>query len=226
MKTKTYKFECKGVVSDIDDFYTMTGIASDNSIDKANDIVSEGAIVNSVLKFGMPKFVLQHDIRNPIGIINDIKQVGNETHIEVKLPKGFPDIDKMIALVKMGAYGGFSIGFNSIEKEMEGDIRKFNEIEVVEISLVTIPCNSNAVITSAKSLYKDDIEQCASIKDVESILKEKFSNNESKLLISKIKSLSKPVRDEQEPVVVEKTRDELDVVKKCLEEFLQEIKSK
>ena len=200
MDRKQFNFELKQINdSDDSEFYVVEGIASDNSIDRAYDIVKAGVVTASVEKYGMPKFFHQHKMDEPLGIFTEIKQVGDNTFVKAEIPKGVDEFDKIVKLVKMGAYGGFSIGFNTLDAEWEKEVRIIKEIELLEISLVTIPCNQNAVVTGAKSDNNEEndmnIEDAKTLGDVEAVLKTNYSAKDSKSIISKISELKQDERD-------------------------------
>jgi len=225
MEKKTFSYEFKQMTED-EDFFFIEGIVSDNSIDRADDIVTSGSVVESVKKFGLPKFFYQHNSNDPIGVWESIKQIGGQTIGLAKLPKGCQDIDKIVKLVKMGAMGGFSIGFNILEQpDFKDEIRIIKEIEVLEISLVSIPCNSNAKITGVKSKEHEenqmDFDKCESLSDVEALLKKEkeFSNTDSKGLISAVTFFKKldAQRDAEKLETEKQERDALEATKSLKE---------
>ncbi|MHA1221226.1 MAG: HK97 family phage prohead protease [Candidatus Heimdallarchaeota archaeon] len=227
MEKKTFSYEFKQLTED-EDFFFIEGIVSDNSIDRADDIVTSGSVIDSVNKFGLPKFFYQHNSNDPIGVWESIKQVGAQTIGIAKLPKGCQDIEKIVKLVKMGAMGGFSIGFNILEKpDFKDEVRIIKEIEVLEISLVSIPCNSNAIITGVKSdktteESKVDFDSIESLSDLEDAIKKEWgkSNTDSKGFISAVTRLKKlDVQREADELEAEKQeRDALEATK-SLEEL-------
>lgn len=134
---------------------TIRGIATTPSVDRVGDIIDPMGV-----KFENPlPFLWQHFHDAPIGTVE----------FEAPTPKGInfvarlPMIEEMGNLrdrieeawqtIKAGLVRAVSIGFRPLEYAFldAGGIR-YNEIEVYELSAVTIPANSDALITSVKSI--------------------------------------------------------------------------
>lgn len=146
----------KAVTEDAEYVY-IEGIASTPTVDRMGDVVEPmGA------KFVTPMpLLLQHDANLP---------VGNMTFAE-PTPKGIPfkarlpivkepgtvknRVDEAIHSLRYELITAVSIGFRAIEGAVErmktGGMR-FKEWEWLELSLVTVPAQSQAVITAIKSI--------------------------------------------------------------------------
>lgn len=133
----------------------IEGIASTPTVDRMGDVVEPlGA------KFKMPMPLLwQHDTRAPVGHVTWAKP--NKTGIPFKAkfvkidePGALKDrLDEAWQSVKTGLVRAVSIGFKSIERTFvdDGGIH-FLEWEWLELSLVTIPANQEATITTIKTI--------------------------------------------------------------------------
>lgn len=133
----------------------IRGIATSPEVDRVGDIVEPLGV-----KFKNPMPLLwQHRHDSPVGTVKFEKPTKNGIEFEARLPV----IEEMGALrdrieeawqsVKAGLVRAVSIGFRALEYSyMDGGGIKFSESEVYELSLVTIPANSGALITSFKSL--------------------------------------------------------------------------
>lgn len=129
----------------------IRGMATTPTPDRAGDIVKpEGA------KFTLPIPLLwQHWASDPIGHVTEAKVTSKGIEIVASIAKDVTeDIEKAWKLIKSGLVRGLSIGFRGTETEQIpnswGVI--FNEWEWLELSAVTIPANSEATITSIKSI--------------------------------------------------------------------------
>ena len=150
--------ETKAMDEDDDKLY-IRGIASTPTPDRMNDIVEPmGA------KFATPMPLLwQHNHEMPIGHVTFAKPEKTGIPFEAEIPKikeagKLKDrIDEAIQSIKYKLVAAVSIGFRPVEDAYEfmenGGIR-FKEWEWYELSAVTIPANSDAVITAVKSVDK------------------------------------------------------------------------
>lgn len=135
---------------------TFSGIASTPSPDRSGDIVlPKGA----VYKLPLP-FLWQHDSRQPIGWITEAKVTASGIDIKgevADIPEEGPLRDRLTEAwqaMKYGLVQGLSIGFNPIKyaRIAETYSYEFQEWEWIELSAVTIPCNSDASIQAIKSI--------------------------------------------------------------------------
>lgn len=139
----------------------LTGVATSPSPDRHGDIVEPLGI-----KFKNPMPLLwQHRSDQPVGTVRFDKPTKDGVTFEAKIatisePGALRDrLEEAWQSVKIGLVRAVSIGFRSLEHSFmdDGGIR-FLESEVLELSLVTIPANSDATIQSIKSF---DAEQRA-----------------------------------------------------------------
>lgn len=208
-------------------FYEFSGYAATfGNIDKVDDICVKGCFADSIQKKkdkGEKLIILwQHQRDMPLGVYFEFEEDDKGLFVKGRMPKADTFVNGRVwPQMQVGSIGKMSIGFFIIEREFnEEGIRLLKELDLFEVSLVTIPANDEAVITDMKSL-----EEVESIKDVESYLKEKgVSVRESKKLISVIKNLE--VCDEhQEPVCDEQGKEMVECAKELSEE-LKKLSSK
>lgn len=131
----------------------IRGIASTISPDRSGDVVMPEGI-----NFKLPLSLLwQHDHDKPVGIIHSAKRTKEGLEIVATIAKvDAPSqlaarLDEAWESVKSGLVRGLSIGF--IPKKYapnKTDGYDFTEIELTEISIVTIPANSEGTITQVK----------------------------------------------------------------------------
>lgn len=167
IKTLTATLEIKELS---DEYVHLEGLASTfGSIDRVGDIIAKGAFTNTLTK-RMPKLLNQHDMRQVVGVIDQAVEVNEGLFIKCRMPKANSTVMDLLPLLKMGALSDFSIGFNVIDSETTPDgNRILKEIDLWEVSIVTIPANPDAKIMRVKKLDVDDSDMIDAEK-AESIL--------------------------------------------------------
>lgn len=140
-----------------DDKRTFTGIATTPSTDRMNDIVEPmgGA-------FDLPISLLWMHYRDlPVGLVSKAKPTKNGIEVTCSIPTvpGPPGLvarlEEAWQSVKAQLVRGLSIGFNPIEYSfMDNGGIHFTKWDWLELSLVSIPANSDCTITSIKSFYE------------------------------------------------------------------------
>ena len=133
----------------------ITGIATTPSPDRVGDIVEPLGV-----KFKNPMPLLwQHRHDAPVGKVKFEKPTAKGIAFTAEIaktdePGSLKDrLDEAWQSVKLGLVSAVSIGFRALKYDVmsEGGLR-FKETEVYELSLVTIPANSQAIIAAVKSL--------------------------------------------------------------------------
>lgn len=135
------------------------------NVDSYGDIILPGAFAKSLASRGMPKMLAQHDWGKVPGMWDVAKEDEKGLYLEgpfAKTPLG----EEYQELAQMGALGGMSIGYRTLDSEYnrEGH-RLLKEVELWEVSLVTFPANDQATITGVKSSPDN-------IRDFEKLLRE------------------------------------------------------
>lgn len=156
-KVKAYgTFEVK---SFDDEKREVTGIASTIETDRYGDIVDP-----SGAKFAEEiPFLWQHNHGSPIGWAT-LKAGKKEITFSAKLAKIDEEgelkslLDKAWQSIKLKLVKGISIGFRAIEYSfIENGGIHFKEIEIYEISAVTIPAHAGAGISTIKAYANNTI---------------------------------------------------------------------
>lgn len=139
-----------------EDQRVIRGTATTPTPDRMGDIVEPMGV-----RFKNPLALLhQHDADRPVGTVKFDKPTKNGITFEARLPViaepgPLKDrVDTAWGEVKAGLVRAVSIGFRAIEYtfiEPTGGIR-FTETEVLELSLVSVPANADAVISTIKSI--------------------------------------------------------------------------
>jgi len=157
----------------VEDSGTFTGFASVyNKIDQGGDMVMPGAFAKSIENFKSgvkrPKMLWQHNSSEPIGVWDSMEDSPEGLKVRGRLLKDVRRAAEAYALMKAGAMDGLSIGYRTIgSKDIVEDgieYRQLTEIELWEVSAVTFPMETNALVTAVKQLQ--------GIGDVERILRD------------------------------------------------------
>lgn len=148
--------EVKTITSNSDE-WVIEGIASTPNADRMSDVVEP---MGAVFKLPMP-LLWQHNADKPVGNVRFAKPTKDGIPYVATLPKvkeagALKDrIDEAVQSIKYRLVAAVSIGFRAMEDGVErlksGGLR-FTKWEWMELSLVTIPANADATITSIKSL--------------------------------------------------------------------------
>jgi HK97 family phage major capsid protein/HK97 family phage prohead protease len=133
----------------------IRGTATTPAPDRMGDVVEPLGVT---FKNPLP-LLHQHDSRSPVGTVKFDKPTKNGITFEARLPKieepgSLKDrVDTAWGEVKAGLVRAVSIGFRAIEHAFmdDGGIR-FLQSEVLELSLVTVPANADAMISTIKSI--------------------------------------------------------------------------
>ena len=128
-----------------------------NNTDLGNDIIKKGAFEKSLRIKGSKgvKMLYQHKSDMPIGVYEEIREDDKGLYVKGKLALGTQAGKEAFELMKMGALSGLSIGFRTNEKGYHYDKRTrkriIEEVELMEVSLVTFPMNPKAQVDMVKS---------------------------------------------------------------------------
>ena len=181
--------------------------------DRVGDVVSPGAFRKSLERHTregtMPAMLLHHDMRRPIGKWTSMSEDQKGLRVEGTLTKGVRDSDEAYALIKDGAINSMSIGYvvNDEDYDVKSDTNKLKEIELHEVSLVTIPANAQALVASVK-----DADGALNVRELERALRDAgLSRRESKAILSDgVKALA-PNTEELVPETILPKRDAAEV---------------
>ena len=145
----------------------------------------------------MPAMLLHHDMHRPIGKWTDMKEDQKGLYVEGTLTKGVRDADEAYALLNDGAIHSMSIGYqvNDEEWDAKAKVNRLKDIELHEVSLVTIPANSAALVTGVK-----DADGEVNVRELEKALREAgLSRKEAKTLLARgFKALNEDEEESKE----------------------------
>lgn len=138
--------------------FLVTGLASTNDEDRDGDIVvseawkSKNALANYLKN---PVILAFHDHKQPIGKTVNHEVTENGLKITAKISK---TADKIITLIKEGILGAFSVGFmiKDADFDPQSGVFAIKDLELFEISVVSVPANQNALFSIAKNFSSDE----------------------------------------------------------------------
>jgi HK97 family phage prohead protease len=119
--------------------------------DSYGDVVEAGSFAES-LKRRAPKMLWQHRFDEPIGKWDEVAEDGSGLRMRGRIALGTTRGKEAFELIRMGAMDGLSIGFRTIRDMVEGNVRRLKEIDLYEVSLVTMPANALSTVTGYKSI--------------------------------------------------------------------------
>jgi HK97 family phage prohead protease len=134
---------------------TIEGWATTPSVDRVGDIIEPLGV-----KFKNPSPLLwMHRHDQPVGTVNFQRPTKEGVKFTAQLPKvaeagTFRDrVDEAWHSVRAGVVRAVSIGFRALDGAVEalpGGGARFKKVEVLELSLVSVPANQDATITAVK----------------------------------------------------------------------------
>lgn len=165
--------------SEEDDLY-IEGMASTVDKDRAGDVVEATAWTKSggLNNFlSNPVILFNHNPNEPIGKAVLVETNDKGLKLKAKISKS---AGKVAELIKDGVLGAFSVGFmvKDADYDSKTGIYVIKEAELLETSVVSVPCNQAATFSIAKSFdsrkeyeefketFKSDSEESADFKKV------------------------------------------------------------
>jgi HK97 family phage prohead protease len=144
----------------------IEGYASTVDIDRSGDVVPKSvweAGIQNYLK--NPIILCQHDYDDPIGRMVDYRVDDKGLWVKARISSA---AEEVFGLIKDKILTAFSIGFRVLDAEYNSAAEVFviKELELVEISVVSVPCNQNTVFDLSKAFenaqdYKEFKQQFA-----------------------------------------------------------------
>ena len=117
--------------------------------DRGGDVVRAGAFARSLERGPAVPLLWQHAPGRPIGRIEYLKEDRRGLRVIGRLSQGAAGREAA-ALLKEGAVRGLSFGYRVKEAAGQGP-RELTELELVEISLVTLPMQPRALVHAMES---------------------------------------------------------------------------
>lgn len=179
LKNTEFKFGNEGSLQ-------FTGYASVfGGVDSYGDMIMPGAYAKTLANRERPVQLRWNHYGPVIGKYTEIYEDEKGLVVSGELTKGHSVAEDAAALLRHGAIDGLSIGYITKDSEQDGVIRKLKEIELLEISVVEEPADNAARISGIKA----DLQECDSLKEIESVLRNRngLTQSESTAIVSAVK---------------------------------------
>ena len=110
-----------------------------DTVDRGGDVVRKGAFARAVAA-GPARLPLlwQHQAARPIGRIETIAEDARGLRVIGRLSERSAAGQEAAALLRDGAVGGLSFGYK-VQRKHDGAHRELTDLDLVEVSLVTMP---------------------------------------------------------------------------------------
>ncbi|MFO1169352.1 MAG: HK97 family phage prohead protease [Hyphomicrobiaceae bacterium] len=123
--------------------------------DMAHDVVMPGAFAASLAARGPQgvKLLFQHDPAQPIGVWLELAEDKKGLYARGRLMPEVARAREVLSLMRAGALDGLSIGFRTVKgvRDAKSGIRRLNQIDLWEISVVTFPMLPEARVETVKT---------------------------------------------------------------------------
>ena len=123
--------------------------------DLGRDVVKAGAFARSLKARPAAKVKLLrgHDMSAPIGVWTELREDSKGLYAKGRLVLETVLGRETHALMKAGALDGLSIGYRTVRDTIDRKkgVRLLEEVDLVEVSIVTLAMNPAATITSVKN---------------------------------------------------------------------------
>lgn len=144
----------------------ISGYANTSTKDRVGDVVLPAAFEKSLPTYlKNPQLLYNHNWDKPCGTVTAAQITDKGLFIKATISEASQDIKTM---VKEGVLRTFSIGYNEIDAEYdEATKTKYvKELELLEISIVTVPANTEAMFTMVDAVKAEEAmcEKCGMAK--------------------------------------------------------------
>lgn len=227
---KAMKNYLKGYVEKADDAKNgvlRVAVATDSSVDRDGEIIdSNGWDFNNFLK--NPVLLWAHDYREePVGKVTGLQKDGDRVLFSAELAVGISEkATRIYELFQKGFLNAFSVGFIPKEwkdgvNEMGKAVRTFTKTELLEISVVPVPANANALVMARgyaqeKGWSWDDL----GIKESEAEVIPPAEEKETEIKTEETPVLS----DEQKSAIEEIVKDQIGIAMKDVADEITTLK--
>lgn len=131
--------------------------------DAAGDVIQSGAFAKSLAEHAAagtrPLMLWQHNHERPVGTWDAIAEDVRGLRVAGRLVLDSRDGADAHALLKAGALNGLSISYRVRDfARRPGGGRLLKDLELIEISIVSLPANTQARVTSVKGEKMEDVE--------------------------------------------------------------------
>jgi HK97 family phage prohead protease/HK97 family phage major capsid protein len=136
----------------------IAGYANTTVKDRAGDVVTAEAWAKGVENFRRnPVLLYQHKHDCPIGKVEKIQVDKKGLYVEGMISEAAEKTHGVQTLVRDGALKSFSVGFRVKDGKYnrDDDSMLITDVELLEISIVSVPCNQDSLFSIRKSFESD-----------------------------------------------------------------------
>jgi HK97 family phage prohead protease/HK97 family phage major capsid protein len=137
----------------------IAGYANTTAKDRAGDVVTAEAWAKGVENYRRnPVLLYQHKHDCPIGRVDNIRVDKKGIYVEGAVSEAAEKNHGVQTLIKDGALKSFSVGFRVKDGKYnrEDDSMIITDVELLEISVVSVPCNQDSLFSIRKSFDSDE----------------------------------------------------------------------
>lgn len=143
-----------------DDVLKIVGYANTTTKDRTNDVIPEAAWKGQALENYKknPIILAFHDHSRPIGMCEEATVDSKGLKVVAKISKAAGDVYQ---LIKDGILKAFSVGFivKDADWDPKADIFVIKDLELLEISVVSVPCNQDSTFSLAKTFSEEELAE-------------------------------------------------------------------
>lgn len=153
----TDNIEVKSAASSKD--FKIAGYANTIDKDRTGDIVLPDAWVKGIDNFRRnPILLYQHDHNKPIGRVKNITVDKKGIFVEATVSTAAETQHGVKTLIEDGVLKSFSVGFKikDADYDRSSDAFTIKDVELLEISVVSVPANQNSLFSVRKSFEADE----------------------------------------------------------------------
>ena len=135
----------------------IRGFASTSNLDRVREVIEPTAFANTLKTFNQnPIMLWMHDTRQPVGHFDQLEIREDGLWVSGVIGRGFHPADRAWEMIEQRVLRAFSVGFREIDHEIrehrdeQGNLHEIlhiTDLELLEISLVSIPANREALFT-------------------------------------------------------------------------------
>ena len=199
-----------------------------NNVDLGGDVVMPGAFKRTLAQHrkagSLPQMFWMHD---PSRVPGKWLEMGEDSDgLTVKgVLADTPLGNEIHTLLKMDAVKGLSIGYSTVDQDFTNDgNRLLKELELWEVSVVSLPMNPLAQVAHAKSQLSAIGEYVPTAREFERTLRDVgCSQSVAKTILSKVFDDEEPTRDAVEPTREVEVKEPVEPVSKTDNEIARDL---
>ena len=143
-------------VTDVIESIFISGYASVNSPDRVGDVVPSSVWEKGMVNYLKNPIVLAyHDHDDPVGRVIEHKVDSKGLWVKARISAA---AEEVFNLIKDNVLTAFSVSFRILDAEYKPETELFiiKELELIEISVVSVPCNQDTLFSLSKSFTNDE----------------------------------------------------------------------